>query len=125
VAETNPEPQAGLEAGSVGDVHQADVPEYYANAVSLDAGFFDLVISFGVTRGTEPGQPVVRVRMTPQHELLMTAFLLNHMARYEAVTGAPIHLPASLTEWYGVTEAVSAIRQFLQTTTRTETTDGD
>jgi hypothetical protein len=114
-----------LEASTVREAPQADVPEYYTNAVSFDAGFFDLVISFGVTRGDEQARPVVRVRMTPQHELLMTAFLLNHMARYEAATGASIHLPSQVVDGYGVTEAVAAIRQFIQATTHKEPADGD
>jgi len=76
--------------------------DVYANSVSFQLSAYELSMTFGVT--TEPGQPakqLVRVRMSPQHALVMSKLLLKNMLEYREKVGK-INLPPRLFQDMGL-----------------------
>ena len=89
----------------------AGVPEFYVNSVSFESSYYDTVLSFAITRQGAPLRPLVRLRMAPQHELIMLSFLLNHWASYVRTFGE-IRVPPEGARILEIAEAIETIREF-------------
>jgi len=90
--------------------NQAKVPEVYVNGVKLESSYYDLVLIFSLSQGGID-TPVLRVRMAPQHEIVMLAFLLKHWELYTKVTGG-LPFPPLLAQELGITDAIEVIQGF-------------
>jgi hypothetical protein len=79
--------------------------DVYANQVGFSFSPYDVVLDFGL-QPTDPKLPkkhVVRVRMSPQHALVMTKLLVKNLKMYEAQVG-PIILPEGLYKELGISK---------------------
>ena len=79
--------------------------DVYANQVGFSFSVYDVVLDFGL-QPTEPKGPrksVVRVRMSPQHALVMTKLLVKNLNMYQAQMG-PILLPEGLYKELGISK---------------------
>jgi hypothetical protein len=79
-----PEP-SDLEASAPLDV--------YSDALKVGSNIFGFIFGFGLATDS-PGEskPVVTVRMSPQHTLVLYQVLKNQLRQYQATVG-PIALP--------------------------------
>ena len=85
-----------------GSVDLPEIPEYYANVVSLASSPWDFVLEFGLqgvpdAPGSEmpPAKRLVRIRMSPQHALITAKLLISKVRQFEATSGK-IGLPPQL-----------------------------
>ena len=71
--------------------------DVYSDQVGLSFNAYDIVLDFGLLPTDPKGsrKPVVRVRMSPQHALVMTKLLVKNLHEYQARIGS-ISLPDSL-----------------------------
>jgi hypothetical protein len=79
--------------------------DVYANQVGFSFSPFDVVLDFGLQPTDPKGsrKPVVRVRMSPQHALVMTKLLVKNLNEYQARIGR-ILLPGELYKELGISE---------------------
>lgn len=79
--------------------------DVYANQVGFSFSPYDVVLDFGLSPGDPKGirKPVVRVRMSPQHALVMAKLLVKNLAMYQAQIG-PILLPEGLYKELGISK---------------------
>jgi hypothetical protein len=76
--------------------------DFYSNSLNIQVGAYDMTLTFGVS--TEPGKPprqLVRVRMSPQHALVMAKMMEKNMLAYRENIGK-INLPPRLYQDMGL-----------------------
>jgi len=87
-------------------VPEEKIPDVYTNAVKFSISQYEFLFQFGLT--TNPGQdpePVINIRMSPQHAKVMTALLRKHVKAYEKQIGE-IKLLSQMTKDLGIEEEV-------------------
>ncbi|MBI3988515.1 MAG: DUF3467 domain-containing protein [candidate division NC10 bacterium] len=81
---------------------QEQLLDFYSNSVSFQVTAYDVMITFAIT--TEPGKPpkpLVRIRMSPQHALVMAKLFERNMLAYRENIGK-INLPPRLYQDLGL-----------------------
>jgi hypothetical protein len=85
-----------------------DIPEFYVDSARLAISPFGVVIDLGVTMADEtstselpPVRRVARVRMSPQHALILGRLLNKTMATYQEKVGK-LELPADIYKALGL-----------------------
>jgi len=83
-------------------------PDYYADFVKLHATLFSFVLEFGLqgvpdTPASErpPGKLLARVRLSPQHALILSKLLAQQVRIYQNEIG-PIAIPDQVYENLGL-----------------------
>lgn len=89
---------------------ESEIPDIYSDSVRFGVGPYGIILEFRRTVPPEPGgdaerkeEPLVRVRMSPQHALIMAKLMLKNVREYEEKIGK-ISLPAGLYQELGVPE---------------------
>lgn len=79
-----------------------DIPEYYVDAVKFAFNVYDFILELGIqgvkdTPSSEavPIKPLARIRMSPQHTLILMKLLKKNLDIYQDVVG-PISIPDQL-----------------------------
>lgn len=83
---------------------QQEELDLYANQVSITSGTYDILFNFGLQYGPDPKvdrKSVVRVRMSPQHALVMSKVLAKNLTEYQKKAGK-INLPPDLCKELGI-----------------------
>lgn len=87
-----------------------EVPDIYVNAVRIGAGLYDFTLELGIqdmpnTTSSErpPTRTLARVRMSPQHALILAKLLDKNVAEYEQKVGQ-IHIPPEVFTELGLAE---------------------
>lgn len=87
-----------------------EILDIYSDSVRFAVGPYGIMLEFRRTIPPEPGQdgerqeePLARVRMSPQHALIMAKLLLKNVREYEEKIGK-ITLPPGLYRDLGVPE---------------------
>ena len=77
--------------------------DVYANQVVFSFSAYDVVLDFGLMSTDPEGErkAVVRVRMSPQHALVMSKILAKNLNEYEQRIG-PISLPDEIYKGLGI-----------------------
>jgi len=91
---------AGESLGSL--LGPEEVPEYYTDSVRIAVNLYSFVLELGVqgipdTQMSEKplAKRLARVRMSPQHALVLSKLLQKHLRDYQANIG-PIPIPDSI-----------------------------
>jgi Protein of unknown function (DUF3467) len=84
------------------DLHSAAPPDLYTDSVRIGTNPYGLTIQFGLAADS-PGEakPVATIRMSPQHALVFSALLRQHLRAYTEQVGS-ISLPDQLFEDLGI-----------------------
>ncbi len=69
--------------------------DLYVNQVGVFFSAYDVVLDFGMTDPKGERKPIVRVRMSPQHALVMTKLLAKNLDLYQKNIGK-LELPDKL-----------------------------
>jgi hypothetical protein len=79
--------------------------DVYANQVGFTFSVYDVVLDFGLQPTDPKGtrKSVVRVRMSPQHALVMIKLLVKNLNIYQEKMG-PILLPEGLYKELGISK---------------------
>jgi hypothetical protein len=77
-----------------------DIPEYYVNQVGFSFSVYDMTFSFGI-QGKET-KPVVTIRMSPLHALVMSKILQKNLNLYEGKIGGKLQLPEDMCKEFGI-----------------------
>lgn len=79
-----------------------NVPDLYVDSVKIGVGLYTVVLELGLQgpRDTPQSEPVptktlARVRMSPQHALILSKLLQKNVAAYISTIG-PINVPDSV-----------------------------
>ena len=83
---------------------EMEIPDVYTDSVGIAFGVYGFSFRFGVIEDdpTDP-KPVAKVRMSPQHTLVLCQLLKKNMRLYEEKIGK-INLPKELYEEMGIEE---------------------
>ena len=89
---------------------EGDVPELYVDSVRVGVGLYGFILEMGIQgmpneAGSEepPIKTLARVRMSPQHALILSRILRKNVAAYQTNVG-PIVVPRELLEKLGLPE---------------------
>lgn len=78
--------------------------EYYSDAAEVNLSPFGVTIEFGlITNSPGSRQTQCIVRLSPQHAVVLTAILRNHLRMYLDLVG-PISLPGDIREQFDIGE---------------------
>jgi hypothetical protein len=86
------------------------VQDIFVNAVQFEVGVYDVAMTFGVQGPKRPPEYSVRLRMSPQHALVMCAMLMSNIRAYESQVGA-IALPADMIRDLKMGAALEGLRK--------------
>lgn len=76
-----------------------EIPEFYSDAIEVNLNMpWTVAFTFSLrTTGEQPkANPVVRVRMSPEHAKVTAMLLRRQLKKYEEDSKSPINLPADL-----------------------------
>ena len=90
------------------NVDLPETPEHYANTAKFAFGPYDFILEFGLqgvpdAPGSErpPVRNLARIRLSPQHALVVAKLFLRNVRQYEAQFGK-INLPPRLLQDLGL-----------------------
>ncbi len=80
------------------------IPDYYVNSCGFTVSLYEFLLQFGIkTEQKNEPQPLVNIRMSPQHAKVMARLFLKNVKAYEREVG-PIYLPQKLMSDLGLDE---------------------
>jgi hypothetical protein len=90
---------AETKAGQPGSPEdRGPVQDYYVNSCGFTVSVYEFLLQFGIkTDQKSESQPLVNVRMSPQHAKVMAKLFLRNVQAYEREVG-PIYLPQKLVQ---------------------------
>jgi len=79
-------------------------PDIYANGVNFTVGVWDVTMEFTVRESDGTHKKLAKVRMSPQHALIMAKLFAKNMKKYEEEIGK-IGIPQSLYKELDIEES--------------------
>jgi hypothetical protein len=75
---------------------EKDIPDFYINSAKILGSLYEFMFTFGLKSDPDiDPEPIVKIRMSPQHAKVLAKILLKHVESYENDIGN-IMLPDKL-----------------------------